>query len=144
MSKKIIDPDLKFTINLVLGDWSNDGHGWTETVVICSNLDTKSLEKAYKAGAKKAGVDWKNCVAKDYKDNSITIENVDKLAVHGFKIEDVSEDDEPEDSKYSLYTNGYTLGWLFVAKLGNPDFRYEIVENSCHNINIGGYGLFCD
>lgn len=132
-------------INLVMGDWSGDGHSQTATVTILSNIDKKALEKAYKAGVKKTGVDFENEVAEEYEDNTISAEIVEKLAKHGFKIEDYSEDEEPDeeddDPRYCLWTDGYSLAWLFVAQVGNPDFKFEVIEDDSPNINIGGYGL---
>ena len=141
MSKRTPNPDLPHMINLVMGDWSGDGHSKTETVTILSNIDKRALEKAYKAGAKKTGVDFENEVAEEYEDNTISAEVVEKLAKHGFKIEDYSEDEDPSDGTYGLWTDGYSLAWLFVAQVGNPNFKYEVITDDSPNINIGGYGL---
>jgi len=139
------NPELPHMINLVMGDWSGDGHSQTATVTIISNIDKKALEKAHKAGAKKTDVNFEDDVAADYEDNTISKDDVDKLSKFGFKIEDYSEDEDPgdddDDPRYCLWTDGYALAWLFVAQIGNPDFKFEVIEDDSPNINIGGYGL---
>jgi hypothetical protein len=137
--------ELKHTINLIVGDWSHDGHNMTDTVTIHSNLNVKELEAAYKKGAKKIGVDPTKEIAEEYEDNKISKEAYDKLVTHGFDVKDlidVPDPDESEDS-YDLYSSeAFSEIWLFVAKTGNPDFEYEMLEESDNSINIGGYGLF--
>ena len=139
---KAKNPDLPFMINLVMGDWSGDGHSKTETITILSNIDKKAVEKAYKAGTKKTNVNFSDDVASDYEDSTLPTEVVTKLAEHGFKIEDYSEDEEPTDRGYGIWTDGYALAWLFIAGVGNPDFKFEVIEDDSPNINIGGYGFF--
>ena len=41
---------LKNHVTLVLGDWSHDGHGWTQNVYITSNLTRQEIEIAYAKG----------------------------------------------------------------------------------------------
>lgn len=142
MSKKEKNPELPHMINLVMGDWSADGHSQTSTTTILSNLEKADVEKAYKAGVKKTKVKFAEEVAADYEDGCISLAIVEKLAPFGFKISDYSEDEEPDENGYSLWTEGYAEIWLWFAKLGNPDFRYETTEDDSPNINIGGYGLF--
>lgn len=134
--------ELKHQINLVLGDWSGDGHNQTATVTIKCNLNKKELENAFNAGCMKTGVNFDDDVASDYEDNKISEEVVEKLSKHGFKIKDYSEDEEPEDGGYSLWTDGYAAAWMFIAKVGNSELEYEEMTSDSPNINIGGYGLF--
>lgn len=139
MDKNLVDK-MPYQIDLVIGDWTSDGHGKTKTITITSNLDKSDIEKAYSAGVKKTKVDFDEDVASEYEDSCISTAIVDLLAEHGFKIEDYSEDEEPDSKGYILYNEGYCLAWLFIAQVGNPDFKYEFINNP--NINIGGYGLF--
>ena len=129
----------QFTINLVMGDWAIDGHGQTETVTISSNLPKDALIQAYEAGEVKADVKFQKEVASVYEDNFISCRIVNKLAEHGFNIKEFSEDISPSERGYIL-ADSYHLVWLWIAKLGNPNFDYELVNIS--KINIGGYGLF--
>lgn len=146
VSSSVSDDSVKllYVIDLILGDYSGDGHCEKETITIRSNIDAKALKKAYISGVKKTGVDWAKEVAEEYDDASVSVKIVNKLSKFGFKIEDVSEDKELEDGKYSLWTDGYTTGWLFIASVGDPNFRYEIFYDDSATVNIGGYGLFVE
>ena len=49
---------MKTKFYLVLGDWSNDGHGKYEKVLLESNKTVKEMQDAYKASCKKTGVSF--------------------------------------------------------------------------------------
>ncbi len=132
--------ELPHIINLVIGDWSKDGHNQTETVTISSNLSKKDVEKAFLNGLKKLGFEpgerHHRCylpIAEDYEDNSLDESVATVLEANGLNVSELTEDS-------GLWTDGYLKIWFFVTKLGNPDFEYEIVDGA--DINIGGYGLF--
>lgn len=130
---------LPHSISLEMGDCSYDNHGRTETVVIRSNLSKKELEKAYRMGVKITGVDWKTEVCFGYDDHLLPEEVVKKLEPHGFKIK--KNIYYEEEDGYSVWADGYALGWLFIARIGNSKFEFEIVEENKNKIYIGGYGL---
>jgi hypothetical protein len=143
---------LPYLINLVVGDWSNDGHSMTETITISSNLKKKDVEKAYKKGAKKLKLDVTEDVAADYQDGYIYDDQWKKLAVVGLTLENVFDDDrlsldevtdELEDGGryFSIHPGAFANIWLFVAQQGNPIFRFRVNNDDSPNINIGGYGL---
>lgn len=142
------NPDLPHMINLVLGDWSGDGHSKTETVTILSNLEKKDVAKAYKKGTKKVGFNLTEEVCAEYEDNNISREQVEKLAELGIPKDayldsyDLEQDEEDSEDGFSLWTNGFAELWLRIAQLGNPDFKYEVTTHDSPNINIGGYGMY--
>lgn len=120
------------TLNLVLGDWSGDGHSKTDTVTIETNLSKKEVWEAYSAGAKLIGVDLCNSVAAEYEDNKICRDDVAKFADAGYECE--------IDDYNSIYTEEFTALFLFTVSKGRPDFVYEICKNQ--DLHIGGYGLY--
>lgn len=126
------------TINLVLGDWSHDGHGKSETVTIETNLTVKQIANAYKKGSKKIGFDLTEEVASEYEDSSLPIDVVDSLNDAGFDVE--KEVGMYNDELDSLDTDNFVKIYLFIVGVGAPSFKYKIVHNV--DINIGGYGLF--
>lgn len=131
-------------ITLVLGDWSDDGHGKTDTINIKSNLDKKDMEKAYEAGTKKLGFDFCGYVAEDYEDNKLDDEKWNKLKELGYQNEALEDEAEKyNDGEISLWTDSYTDIYLFIVKLGNDKFEFEyLVGEQNPQIRIGGYGLF--
>lgn len=156
MSKKkpAKDPTLPHMINLVVGDWSGDGHSKTETVTVSSNLDKSAVLKAYKKGTKKLGFDLSQDVAADYEDNVVSKEQWEKFAAAGLTLEDLfgsskgDIDDATEDLAgeeapgFGVYAEAFAHLWLFIVRQGDSNFRYSINETDSPNINIGGYGLF--
>lgn len=128
-----------YIINLHMGDSSNDGHEKSAIVTIRSNITKTNVEAAYAAGVKKTNVDWSNVVAVEYKDNIVPKNVIKKLAKHGFFADDELDHD---DEGYVAWIDTYANIWLFIAKLGNPNFKYEIVDDEDCRIDIGGYGLF--
>lgn len=130
----------KQRIALVVGDWSDDGHGRADHISIDCNISASKLEAAYKKGAKICDVDLTEHVCRDYQDSELDSESIERLEKFGFKIEDFLDGDE---EPYHLDDDSFALLWLFIAKLGYPSLEYELVEDDYKNrINIGGYGLY--
>lgn len=134
-------PELPHMINLVVGDWSHDGHNMTEQSTIKCNLTKKDLEKAYKKGCKKVGFDLTEEVCADYEDMSVSDDVIEKLRAADIKPEDFIENDDDDGWSFSYNWEAFTELWLRIAKLGNPDLEFEMCSNDSPNINIGGYGL---
>lgn len=134
---------LPHLINLIVGDWSHDGHSMTETITISCNLDKKETVKAYKKGTKKVGFDLTDDVCSDYEDMSVDPEVIKKMREAGIRVEDFIKQYE-DDSSWSFEYDATSFAevWLQIARLGNPDLEYEINVHDSPNINIGGYGLY--
>lgn len=143
---------LQYEIALVLGDWSDDGHGKTEIITIRSNLDHVAVDEAYDEGSKKLGFNFADTVCVDYEDSSISVDDMKRLMDHGLTLEelfkykyDLTEAkkalENAEQSTIGLYADAFAAIYLFIAKLGNSQLEYKVV-NEHSRINIGGYGLF--
>ena len=113
----------------------------TEVVAVKCNLTCSQLKDAYRAGVKKSGVNVEEDVASEYEEDWIEPEIIEKLTPHGFVVEDFCEKTISED-RWRLYPESYAELWLFIAKLGNSDLKYEIDGKNTQNIHVGGYGLF--
>ena len=129
---------MPYTIELKLGDWSHDGHGITESIYISSNISASKLRKAYKFGVKIAGFNFSEIVAQGYEDNKIKKNHAEKLFSLGFDRK--SLDYDKTDDVYYVSADSFVDIWLFICKLGDPNFEFKIKEQK--TINIGGYGLF--
>ena len=139
------------TISLVVGDWSGDGHSMTDTIVIESSLDKKALGAAHQAGAKKLDINMDDLCA-SYEDATCPADVWKKLKDAGIDNEQpirsmlADMDDKyslDEDGNASLYPESFAAIYLFLAKQGDPNLQYSVVEDRTSRINIGGYGLFC-
>lgn len=138
---KVDDPSLVHMINLVVGDWSRDGHSMSETVTILSNLDKESVEEAYKLGTLKVGFDLTEEVCSDYEDMSVPDDVIRKLKAVGINPDAFIEQDGDQWSFHYDY-EAFARLWLRIAELGNSTLRYETTDDESPDINVGGYGLF--
>lgn len=130
---------LKNTINLVIGDWSDDGHGKTMNFTIVSNLTQRQIENAYEKGTKIVGFDLTEDVASEYQNNTLSIQNYEKLKSLGFKHKlDLCHSNDAECLWVSC--DDFCEMYIFIVALGNKNFEHKHVIGK--QINIGGYGLF--
>ena len=130
---------LEHQINLVMGDWSHDGHCMSETVTIRTNLSSDELIDAYEKGSKQVEFDLTGDVAADYEEYSFPDEFIEKLQPFGFKADEFLEQPYVDDS-WAVSGNAFWRIWLFIAKIGDPSLEFEEVDNV--DIIIGGYGMF--
>lgn len=136
-------------IRLIVGDWSDDGHGKTDVIRIKSNLSQKKLAKAYDKGTKKVGYNFMNEVAAEYEDGTISHNQYTRLKELGFDKYEIEtsfwydkKDKTPLDKRtYSISPSEYADLLLFICKLGDKSFEYEEVEDDSDSWTIGGYGL---
>ncbi len=132
---------LYHTVNLIIGDWSGDGHEHTQKTTISSNLTHSEIERAQKKGAQDMGFDiCQHC--NEYEDSSIPWAFVDLLLSQGLEFFD-QEYWHPRDETPlgpSINQEDYVSIYLHQAKQGNPNFEHEVVADN--DIQIGGYGLF--
>lgn len=133
-------PKFPYLVNLVVGDWSHDGHCKTEVITISSTFNKTQLERAYKKGTQKIGFDLTEDVCSKYEDMSVPVDVIDKLRASGVKVEDLIEQNENTWS-FAFNCEAFAEVWLEIAKLGSPELEYEFCSIDDPNINIGGYGL---
>lgn len=127
---------MKHTIKLIVGDWSGDGHEFTEDIIIKTNLDKRALRAAYEEGSKELGFDFQKEVCEEYEDNTISDKYVWILEGHGIKV---FPDGDFEEAS-ALDVESYVRIWLGIAKLGNKTLEYEIMN--IPYVAVGGYGLW--
>jgi hypothetical protein len=151
---KANDFGLGHTTSLVMGDWSRDGHCSSETIMISSNLTKNEIEAAYQVGSEKLGFDFMDEVAADYEDNLLEPTKLKKMVENGLAIDRLFKYDHEREKvqaaidgraseEIGLWTESYATIYLFIVKLGNPSFEYEVLPRDVKpEIYIGGYGLF--
>ena len=141
--------ELTNIISLVMGDWSHDGHSKSDTYNVSSNLDKRAMKIAYKKASKKLGFDLTEDVAQDYEDHYLVKNKLDILVKHGLETKklnldyDLKRKNFEEDDPISLYHDDFLKIYLFIVRLGDPEFRYELLDDDVSpTIHIGGYGLY--
>ena len=148
---------------LVLGDWSDDGHGKLKDVLFECNYDVHKIRQAYKDSCKKLGITFNN--NENYThfdlghrdDRKIWTEydegEISQIAFNILKEANCFDgiDYEEFDGNYEVYSmdDCAKLIMNFIALSMPNDFTYELVEveeiNGYWNNELNeqfGYGLF--
>lgn len=147
---------------LVLGDWSNDGHGKYDKVLLESNCSVKDMQNAYKASCKLTGVefnhnddytgrdrDWRErenyqiCV--NYEDSTLSDDAFAVLSKFGLtkkmlKEWDADEMNDDDDEEFALSQDSFVKLWIWFVKLSLPkDTVLQTVDVKDEIPVINGY-----
>jgi len=145
---------------LVLGDWSDDGHGKSDKILMEVNKTVKEVQEAYKASCALTGLSFnhnedytngklqktrKHRICTEYEDSEISSETLEILEELGCPIiEDLKEDP-------FIGTGTFITLWFWFVSLSLPDLEYKRVEDKVpvingywdENLNVQfGYGLY--
>lgn len=117
-------------VKIVLGDWSDDGHGKTETIIVRlsgKDVTDSMLSRAVQKAESDTGVSLKNILA-NYQDSTISQANFNKLLrVFGSQLTDY--DEEGEENFYPAFT----------AEVGERDeweYSYQIGDNTYLELSV--------
>lgn len=130
---------------LVLGDWSDDGHGKHDKILINSNIDVATIQQAYKDSCKLTGVSFNHNedytglnrhyqeaeeyqIATNYERSGIPAKALAELLKHGFR------ENFLENGKYDFegwqetlakgedlnYDDLFVDIWIWFVKLSLP------------------------
>lgn len=154
---------MKYKSYLVLGDWSNDGHGKEDKILLETNHPVEVIQQAYKDSCKLTGVsfnhnddftgikrDYKEAdkfhIATEYEQYDLSQECFEALNKFGFskdfKIDNVDDFELAEE---------FPKLWIWFVKLSLPDLEANIIKDNIpvingywnKNLNVQfGYGLF--
>ena len=130
-------------MHLVLGDWSDDGHGKYDKVLLESNLGVRDIQNAYKASCKLTGVefnhnddytdlnrnhrdreDYQICV--EYENNTLSDTAFTVLSKFGLTKKMLAEwdtddmNDGEDDEEYAFSQDSYIKLWIWFVKLSLP------------------------
>ncbi len=127
-------------LELVVGDWSGDGHNKTEKFMICSSLTRPELSKGYADATKKLGFDFSEEIGDAYEDHAFPKDKIELLRNAGvvFTLED---EEYGEEDYVTIYPDDFAGVWLAIVKFGNNSFDHSLLKTE-QSIHIGGYGLF--
>lgn len=140
MKVTVMKTEMLYQINLVLGDWSDDGHGKTQTKTVRCNLTLEELEKAYIRGSEIVGFNLCDEVAVEYGDSTLEAPYVAMLKEHGCNF--LPDDALEKDGSCCLYGELFANIFMFVCERGaDPELAWEFSKENT-NYHIGGYGLF--
>jgi hypothetical protein len=148
-------------VKLVIGDWSSDGHGHHEDVILESNKSVEEIQEAYKKSCKLTGLSFNhnqdftglnlNYDHPEYSDRKIAVEyedcHISELATkilkeHGIdvwegfddNVYDKEEDDCPIDG-----VDHFVELWTKFVKLSLPDLELTVPKKGDKIPVINGY-----
>lgn len=140
------------------GDWSNDGHGQTETHIYRSNKTAKEITNAYSQGCDVIGIDMIKSFCRKYQDDEVPISFIallfNKTQQHdvnfnldnfyfaesvGFEEIDFSNKDTQQGMFY-LGSSDWDGLYRLVCLLGDSELILDKVM--LENVLTGGYGVF--
>lgn len=149
---------------LVLGDWSGNGHGKHEKVLLQSSSDVATIQQAYKNSGKLTGLSFntnenytgkkrdyeeaeKYIIAADFEDSRLKPLHIEILAKHGLTEGKLRNFDEEEviDSDYQfgqevfLTPILFTNLWIWFVKLSDPFLELSRANKSDDIPNINGF-----
>ena len=138
-------------MHLHLGDWSEDGHGHHEQVLVKVNKSVEEVRKAYHDSCDKTGVSFHNEYPKrresqlyfgcNYADVELTPEIREVFTRFGCPYLEWFDDDDLFDDVQDEHGRAwFAMIWLWFTSLSLSDMEWEIIppDGTIPSIN-GGY-----
>jgi hypothetical protein len=140
---------------LILGDWSGDGHGITEVVMMHTNGTLQAVREAYFKAIKKTGIDI-GTICQEYEDGSIKEKDWKKLQELGYKGFNEVDEDYIDDATgdIGLEPDQWVDMFKWFVKQGDPKvtlstkadkvdmFHWYGNDKKGRHLRFFGYGLF--
>lgn len=142
---------MEFKYKIIIGDWSSDGHGKSESFMFNTNYEKEDIRNAYLKFCEQSNIqlhgDGFFC---QYEDNVLSEEDYDKLTQNGCDLSFLELDLDATGGVVEYYFLAEDVFRLFMAmvKVILLDFKYEIFRpemlfpSSDFNIGGIGYGVF--
>ena len=128
---------MKYTLALIYGDPSRDGHGMSETDYFASNYSSSDVQKAMAKAQKDYNFNF-NDVCSEYGKRTLTEEQYDIFA-NSMKI-DLDKLGEEDEDEFIIYD--FPGLYLAIVKTQLQDLQVKEKVVTSESINIGGYGMF--
>jgi hypothetical protein len=133
-------------IDIVFGDWSDDGHGKYKRVTVSINITKEKMQDAYLSSCKKFGFNLDDA-CRDYEDSTMPDELYNILVKENYP--DVERFDEDEYSK-TMDTEMFLEILMWWIKQSYPEFKWKKTKGIPtfngywdKKLNLSfGYGLF--
>lgn len=145
-----------------IGDWSEDGHKYSENFTVNVNKTRREIIDAYHATTKRLNISFDTNemresspirILEEWEDNQLSLEAVTALKNGGVNLEPLLNCDIDNDGAYSSVSPKDTaILFMEFIKSTMPDMEYEFVTNNNQylfgywgDLNISvGYGCFLD
>lgn len=140
---------MKYAYQIVVGDWSDDGHGQSDKYPFRCTHSEDEVKAAYHAAVEKCGIglhDKRNSkdkhvpVLSEFEQNKLTPSQISALAAIGVDLEEIGGI-ELEDDSCTFYPEGVAELFLEMVKSQLPGFEYKI-ESPPTIMKSIGYGVY--
>ena len=131
-------------IELVIGDWSNDGHGRVDSIPLIIKVDNcdsvkKALVEAEKILFEQYNIDLTLWFA-EYEDNKLRKYEVEKLIELGIEFDKQNIDENGELIVYNA-DEFYEI-WKQLIVKANPNISIERIKLGAFISKCSGYGIY--
>ena len=131
-------------IELVIGDWSNDGHGRSDTIPLIIKVENeddvvKALEDAENLLIEQYDIDLSAWFA-EYEDNKINKDDVERLIKLGIEF-DKNQIDESGNLTVCLADEFYGI-WKQLIVKANPNISIKRIKLKPFFSKCTGYGIY--
>ena len=143
-----------YTMQIILGDWSDDGHRKKETVIIESNKSVEELQKAYRKSYKLTKLSFDSdsggfaeqelqiCTMAD--ENQLTPETIKILEKFKCPLLQKLKKEDYQFWDYDLFVE--LLMWFIGLSIKDMTWsiaKVPVLNGYCGKLNVEiGYGLF--
>jgi hypothetical protein len=153
---------MKTKMYLNIGDWSGDGHSYSDKILLKSNKSVEEIQQAYKDSCKLTGLSFNHNedytglnlpynhpeiddrrIATEYQSDTISKLAEKILLKHGIDVwEGFDVENECDKNEDNVIIDGpehFVELWTKFVKLSLPDLELDIVEDKDNIPNINGY-----
>lgn len=126
---------LPYQMFLVVGDWSNDGHGRCEEVLVETNHPVEDIRRAYKAACKETGIAFdhdrgisdKMQISTEYESGLRLSPEIKKILISkGVNCDGIEVRNEDEDEEIGGGdVDRFTELWFDFVKIALPDLIWQ-------------------
>jgi len=128
---------MEHKFKLVVGDWSGDGHGQSDTEVCSCSHSVDEVMDAHKKLVSKGINLLSQC--KKHDDSKLGKDFIEKLNGIGFNLSDFFEF---FDGNYYVLATEWMKLYMELVKIEIPYLQYKFINDGLPSICIGGYGLY--
>lgn len=144
-----------YKYQIVLGDWSEDGHGKTDTYFIQSAKKLNELQKTYENFVEETNYCFDNRYHSgkkltkfltDYGNFTIKMQDFKQIIgqhYEEYKNKTDHECIEDDDEKVYFYPDSFMDFFIFLMNKRSPALELKVINNEIPTWNTGmGYGLY--
>lgn len=122
-----------YQFKMVIGDWSDDGHGKHEDFVIQSNVPVEQVREAHYRIEETTGVNIEE-ICSNYEEDEIDRDVVEQLQELGFEFENAT-------GMGPGITNTTEMArlWLFLLQKADPDLKLTLMDAEVPTLHFYGF-----